>query len=214
VVHAGVFINYRGEDSYSYGALLHSELCRHFGQELVFLDSESIPAGADYAEQLLERVRQAHVVLAVISTRWLAAAGPGGRRIDDPADWTRRELVEAFAAGVRVIPVLTDEAQLPTEAQLPEDLRALGRCQFRRLRHRDASADVARLWRSWPRRTRIWGWPSAAAPTPRRSWPARTRGWWPSAPRTRRSSGAARSSSRPCCPGLLRRSAAAAGRWW
>ena len=146
MVRGGVFINYRGEDSYSYGALLHAELSRHFGAEVVFLDSESIPAGADYVAQLLGRVRQARVVLAVIGTRWLAVEGSaGGRRIDDPADWIRRELAEAFAAGVRVIPVLTDGAVMPTEAELPEDLRELGRCQFRRLRHRDAGADMERL---------------------------------------------------------------------
>ena len=81
----GVFINYRGTDSHSYGALLHSELSRRFGPESVFLDTESIPAGADYVEQLLGRVRQARVVLAVIGSQWLAAADPGGnRRIDDP----------------------------------------------------------------------------------------------------------------------------------
>jgi len=41
-------IYYREDDSYSYGALLHAELSRRFGPELVFLDSESIPAGADF----------------------------------------------------------------------------------------------------------------------------------------------------------------------
>ncbi|HSV67519.1 MAG TPA: tetratricopeptide repeat protein [Mycobacteriales bacterium] len=146
MVCGGVFISYRGEDSYSYGALLHAELSRCFGPELVFLDSASIPAGADFVEHLLDRVRRARVVLSVIGTRWLAATGPnGGRRIDDPADWIRRELVAAFAAGVRVVPVVTDGAQMPTEADLPGELAALGRCQFRRLRHRDAEADLARL---------------------------------------------------------------------
>src|SRR5215813_9577580 len=101
MVHGCVFINYRGEDSYSYGALLHVELSRHFGPESVFLDSASIPAGVDFAQQLLVRIREARVVLAVIGSRWLAAAGAdGGRRIDDPSDWIRRELVEAFTAGV------------------------------------------------------------------------------------------------------------------
>jgi tetratricopeptide (TPR) repeat protein len=141
-----VFINYRGEDSHSYGALLHAELSRRFGPDLVFLDSESILPGADYVKQLLGGVRTARVVLAVISTRWLAASGPDGtRRIDDPADWIRRELVAAFAAGVRVIPVLTDGAEMPTESDLPTDLAPLARCQYRRLRHRDAAADLARL---------------------------------------------------------------------
>jgi tetratricopeptide (TPR) repeat protein len=146
VVRGGVFINYRGADSRSYGALLHTELSRHFSPELVFLDSESIPAGADFVAQILGRVRRARVVLAVIGTQWLTATGPDGeRRLDDPADWIRQELVAAFAAGVRVIPVLTDSAKMPTEGDLPADLAPLARCQYRRLRHRDASMDLARL---------------------------------------------------------------------
>jgi tetratricopeptide (TPR) repeat protein len=140
-----VFINYRGTDSGSYGALLFAELSRHFGRELAFLDTESIPAGTDYVQELLARVRQARVVLAVIGPRWLQTTDSEGRRIDDPNDWIRRELVEALAAGVRVIPVLTDGAELPAEGELPSDLAALARCQFRRLRYRDAGRDVDRL---------------------------------------------------------------------
>src|SRR5262249_57040365 len=87
VVRGGIFINYRGDDSHSYGALLHAELSRYFGPDLVFLDSASIPAGADFVQQILARVRQARAVLAVIGTHWLTATGPGSeRRLDDPAD--------------------------------------------------------------------------------------------------------------------------------
>jgi hypothetical protein len=126
--------------------LLHAELARRFGPDLVFLDSESIPAGADFVEQLLGRVRAARVVLALIGTRWLTAVGSDGWwRIDDPGDWARRELVAAFEVGVRVIPVVIDGAEMPTEDQLPADLAPLGRCQFRRLRHREAAADLGRL---------------------------------------------------------------------
>src|SRR6266567_7776 len=146
VVDRAVFINYRGADSHSYGALLYTELTRQFGNEHVFLDAESIPPGADFITELLGRVRSARVVLAVIGPRWLAATNPGGgRRIDDPADWIRCELATAFAAGVRVIPVLTEQAELPTAAQLPADIVALSRCQFRRLRYREPTADLARL---------------------------------------------------------------------
>src|SRR5215475_1838366 len=142
----GVFINYRGADSGSYGALLYAELCRCFGAELVFLGSESIPAGADFPEELLARVRGCGVLLAVIGPRWLSTADvEGRRRVDDPGDWVRRELAEAFAAGVRVVPVLTDGADLPGEAELPAEIAGLGRCQYRRLRHREASADLERL---------------------------------------------------------------------
>jgi hypothetical protein len=147
VVERAVFINYRGEDSHSYGALLYTELRGQFGKDHVFLDSESIAAGADFVQELLGRVRSAQVVLAVIGPRWLAASCPttGRRRIDDPADWIHRELVEAFTASVRVIPVLTDDADLPSEADLPADIAALSRCQYRQLRRREPTADLARI---------------------------------------------------------------------
>src|SRR5215475_11272717 len=144
----GVFINYRGEDSHSYGALLYRDLRRRFGRDSVFLDSESIPAGADFVAELAGRVRQSQVLLAVIGPSWLTATGPDGRRrIDDPDDWIRRELVEAFSAGVTVIPVLTDNGTLPAEDELPPDIAWLARRQYRMLRHRDASADLTRIRR-------------------------------------------------------------------
>jgi tetratricopeptide (TPR) repeat protein len=142
----GVFINYRGEDTHSYGALLYTELVRQFGEDRVFLDCHSIPAGADFVEELLGQVRSARVLLAVIGPRWLTATDPSDRRrIDDPADWIRRELVEAFAIGVRVIPVLTEHASLPDAADLPADIAALGRCQYRQLRRREPVSDLARI---------------------------------------------------------------------
>jgi len=145
-VDRAVFINYRGEDSHSYGALIYTELTRRFGEDQVFLDAESIPAGADFVEELLGRVRSARVLLAVIGPRWLTAAdATGERRLDDPGDWIRRELTEAFAAGVRVIPILTDQAELPRAAELPPDIAALSRCQYRHLRRREPTAGLARI---------------------------------------------------------------------
>jgi tetratricopeptide (TPR) repeat protein len=146
VDHA-VFINYRGGDSASNGAWLYTELVHRFGDEHVFLDAESIPAGADFVEELLHRVRSARVVLAVIGPRWLVATDPttGRRRLDDPDDWVRRELAEAFAVGVRVIPIVTDQAELPGEADLPADIAALYRCQARYLRRREPKSDLARI---------------------------------------------------------------------
>lgn len=143
---AGMFINYRGEDSRSYGALLYVELSRQFGDDEVFLDSESIPAGADFVDELLHQVRLAKIVIAVIGPRWLTALDDvGNRRLDHPGDWIRRELAEAFHAGATVIPVLTDGAEPPNESSLPPDIAALSRCQYRRLRHHDVRADLARL---------------------------------------------------------------------
>jgi tetratricopeptide (TPR) repeat protein len=146
VVDRAVFINYRSEDSASNGAWLYTELAHCFGDEHVFLDAESIPAGADFVEELLRRVRSARILLAVIGPHWLTATDPTGRRrIDDPADWIRREVAEAFTAGIRVIPVLTDQAELPRESELPADIAALSRSQYRHLRRREPTSDLARI---------------------------------------------------------------------
>lgn len=143
-----IFINYRRADSGSYGALLYVDLVRYFGPGVVFMDSMSIPAGSDFTVELLAGVRCTTVLLAVIGSAWLSAAdAAGGRLIDDPGDWVRRELAAAFAAGIRVIPVLVDGATLPAEAQLPADIAALARCQYRWLRAGDVVADLDRLHR-------------------------------------------------------------------
>jgi TIR domain-containing protein len=142
-----VFINYRGAGDSLYAAgLLHTGLSHALGLDRVFLDSESIKPGADFVETLVERVRAARVVLAIIGPRWLTATDvDGGRRIDDPNDWIRRELVEAFDAGVPVIPVLTDNTRMPTDVDLPADIARLGRAQYVLLRQRHARADIAFL---------------------------------------------------------------------
>lgn len=91
-------------------------------------------------------MRSARVLLAVIGPRWLTLTNPAGhRRIDDTNDWIRRELAEAFAAGVRVIPILTEQVEIPAEADLPADIAALSRCQYRRLRHREPATDLGRI---------------------------------------------------------------------
>jgi hypothetical protein len=141
-----VFISYRGDDSNGYAVLLYLALARRFGRAAVFLDSASLAPGCDFAGELVTKVRQAAVVFAVIGSRWLAATdAQGRRRIDNPGDWIRRELAEAFAAKTAVVPVLLDGAELPPGAELPADVAALSRCHYRRLRHRDALADLARL---------------------------------------------------------------------
>jgi tetratricopeptide (TPR) repeat protein len=142
----GVFISYRGEDSQSYGALIYSELSRRFGVDQVFLDSESTLAGEDFVEVMLGRLRQCSVVLAVIGPRWLTVTDAAGRRrIDSPEDWIRRELVEAFAQRLQVIPILTEGVQIPGEADLPTDIAALHRRQALRVHHRNTSHDLARI---------------------------------------------------------------------
>jgi tetratricopeptide (TPR) repeat protein len=143
---SGIFINYRGDDSQTAAVLIDRELTARFGGDQVFLDSRSIPAGSDFVEELLGRVRACSVLLVVIGPRWLSVAdGAGQRRIDDPADWVRREIAEALSHGLRVIPILTGDAALPAEADLPQDIAGLSRRQHVPLRRRYTDVDLAFL---------------------------------------------------------------------
>jgi hypothetical protein len=141
-----VFINYRGEDSQLAAALIDRELTSRFGSDKVFLDCRSIRAGADFQKELLGRLRRCSVLLVVIGPYWLTLTdATGRRRIDDPQDWIRREIVTAFASNLWVIPVLIDQDRLPVEAELPEDIAGLARLQYLPLRRRHSRVDLDHL---------------------------------------------------------------------
>ncbi|MFW5418842.1 toll/interleukin-1 receptor domain-containing protein [Nocardiopsis sp. CNT-189] len=141
-----VFVNYRSSDEEASATLVERELSARFGADEIFRASKSIRPGEDFERALLRAVHRCDLLLAVIGPRWLDAPGrEGGRALDDPDDWTRREIAEAFAYGITVVPVLVGSAGRLPEGALPEDIAALGRCQYRRLNHRNAEADIGRL---------------------------------------------------------------------
>src|SRR3954470_5241067 len=97
-----VFINYRTDDEADIAALIKNDLSHRFGSAKIFRGSESIRPGANFERELLRAVRRSDVLLAVISPKWLDIQSTAGKRkIDDPADWTRREILEAFACDIR-----------------------------------------------------------------------------------------------------------------
>ena len=143
---ATVFINYRTDDEPGTAALLKRELSRVFGEDSIFIATAMIPPGCDFESELLRRVRGCEVIIVVVGSRWLTAEHPaGGRAIDHEADWVRREIAEAFANGVRVVPVLVNATPRLTDESLPPNLERLTRCQYLRLRHDNADYDLARI---------------------------------------------------------------------
>ncbi|ONI87872.1 hypothetical protein ALI144C_08010 [Actinosynnema sp. ALI-1.44] len=141
----GVFINYRTGDGDWVATLLARELSARIGSANVFFASRSIGVGQDFVTQILGRLRECEVMLAVIGARWLDATDRhGSRRLSNPADWVRKEIAEAFRHGLRVIPVFLDTTASPATADLPDDLGALASCPALRLRHGD-DGDLARL---------------------------------------------------------------------
>ncbi|MFE7317674.1 toll/interleukin-1 receptor domain-containing protein [Streptomyces sp. NPDC057555] len=145
--HPEIFINYRTADEAWCASHLAKELGQRFGPDRVFRDGDSLRGGDRYPEELVAAVRTCSVLLAVIGERWLNATDArGGRALDNPEDWTRREIIDAFDWGIRVIPVLVSPRLGPfAPADLPPELAELADVQFRRLNPRDPAAELDRL---------------------------------------------------------------------
>lgn len=139
-----VFISYRECDEPWVANWLFRELSECLGQDQVFLDYQSIRPGEEYASLLLNKVRSSAVLLAVIGSNWHGST-PSGRLVDDPGDWVRQEISAAFAAGIRVLPVLVGDVPDLVHDDLPPDIRKLAGLQRLRLRPKDRYQDVPRV---------------------------------------------------------------------
>jgi hypothetical protein len=140
-----VFISYRRDDSAPYAGRLYDRLADAVGAENIFMDVDSISFGLDFAEAIRTAVASCDVLLAMIGPEWLTISERGRRRLDDPDDFVRLEIEAALERNVRVVPVLVDEAELPTREQLPESLQPLVRRQTLRLSHDQFRIETQRL---------------------------------------------------------------------
>lgn len=124
---SGVFISYRRDDRPGFAARLAEALENTFGAEHVFRDVEDIRPGEDFVTVIETRLQAVDVVLAVIGPAWLSVERNGVRRLDEPGDFVRLEIASALEAGKPVWPVLVGGAKMPSQADLPEPIRALAR---------------------------------------------------------------------------------------
>src|SRR5262245_10360440 len=124
---ARLFLSYRRSDTGAYADRLAQRL-NAFQFDSVFIDREAIDLGDDYADRIRSELPRCAAVLVLIGPAWLDAKDAAGqRRLDNPADWVRREVAIALAQDLRVIAVLFDSPRKPSQAQaeLPPDIRAL-----------------------------------------------------------------------------------------
>ena len=122
-----IFISYRRSDSAAASGRIYDRLCVAFGEKAVFKDVDVIPPGANYPSLLNEAIANCDVLLAIIGSHWLMAVESNGqRRLDNPDDFVRIEIEAGLKReSVLVIPVLVDDAAMPSTAELPDSLRPL-----------------------------------------------------------------------------------------
>jgi hypothetical protein len=124
---ASIFISYRRADSMAETGRIYDRLTQAFGGRHIFKDVEDIPAGEDFRQVLDRALTAADVVLVIIGPSWaLMADSSGKRRLADPYDFVRIEVETALKRNdVTVIPVLVDNATMPSADQLPDGLKDL-----------------------------------------------------------------------------------------
>ena len=119
-----VFISYRRSDSLAATGRLYDRLNTAY-PGMFFRDVSGIGVGVDFAKEIERAVASSVALIAVIGPAWATESVDGTRRLDDPDDFVRLEVLHAITRGIRIIPVLVGNASMPEEEQLPSELHSL-----------------------------------------------------------------------------------------
>lgn len=141
-----IFISYRREDAEGHAGRLFEDLREVFGADSVFMDVVGIEPGVDFRKTIDAKVTSCSVLLALMGRQWLDLKGPDGRRrLDDACDFVRLETAAALRRDIPVVPVLVQGAKMPSEVQLPDDLKDLAFRNGVELTHARWESDVQLL---------------------------------------------------------------------
>jgi hypothetical protein len=120
-----IVISYRRDDTAGVTGRLYDRLLAEFGNDAIFRDIDSIPAGLDFRRHIEAVLEQTDILLCIIGPRWTGKRRWRRSRIREPSDPVRIELETALRRGVPVIPVLVDDTPVPSASELPDTLQSL-----------------------------------------------------------------------------------------
>lgn len=143
-----IFVSYRRADTAAVAERLCDHLLAGIDGSAVFLDTHAIPPGDDFPEKIAREIDNTDVFLALIGAEWVGAAATGARRIDDERDFVRIEVATALEHNVHVLPVVVDDAVIPSAADLPLDVAIVSRLNAVPIHAATFAADSDRLLRA------------------------------------------------------------------
>ena len=118
------FISYRRKEDDGICDRLERALRYRFAD--VFLDRKTIMSGATFPIVTRTFLSRSEAVIVLIGKDWIAMRHPNGqRRLDDPHDFVRQEIMQAISEEKMLLPVLLDDAPMPTADELPDVLKQL-----------------------------------------------------------------------------------------
>jgi hypothetical protein len=123
-----LFLCYRRDDTQDAAGRLYDRLTATFGVDRIFIDIDSLPLGIDFVDHVREQIARCSAVIVMIGRQWLTIQDKRGRRrLNDPDDLVRAEIAAALQQRVPVIPVIVQNAGIPSAEDLPDDIRLLAR---------------------------------------------------------------------------------------
>ncbi len=139
-----IFISYRRDDSKAITGRIYDRLVKTFGEGNVFKDVDRIPPGSTFAEVLDAELLKCNILLVIIGRTWVNITdAQGNRRLYKEDDFVRIEVERGLnRPDLLVIPVMVDEAVVPSPSELPDTLNKLSSLQVVQVRddpdfHRD-----------------------------------------------------------------------------
>ena len=134
-----LFLCYRRSDTSAVAGRLYDLLSAEFGRPEIFFDIDQIPIGRDFRGVISDAVRGSNFFLILIGPDFLDS----NLRLE--GDFVRIEIEAALRADTRIIPLLVDDAQMPSPSQLPESITALSYLQALRLSRSHFRTNVDQL---------------------------------------------------------------------
>jgi hypothetical protein len=169
------FISYRRQESDALATLLMKNLREVLPGWRFFHDLGAIPPGSDFRDVIDAALAKSDLLIVLIEEGWVGARANGTSRITDEGDFVRYEVASALKQGTRILPVLVNDAKMPSRAVLPADLGEFADKNAMELRVSRFEDDFARLVEvisgepmqrrksPWPGRIASWAAGAAAA---------------------------------------------------
>jgi len=133
-----IFINYRREDARDAAFIIAKSLMARFGEHNVFFDRQGIQAGENFVRTIESAFDDCRMFIPLIGKEWnniMKSRHALGER-----DFVLEEISHALDKGVIIIPVLIDDALMPSKKDIPERLHS-----FSEIQAFDLSIDPRRL---------------------------------------------------------------------
>lgn len=138
-----VFISYRRDHDDALAGRIRDRMRDSMPDWTAFLDVNSIRAGVDFRKAIDEQLANSSVFLPLIGKRWLDEIDA---RLQGE-DHVRYEIKSALERQetLKIIPVLVNDAVMPSRHALPGDIAALASRNAARIGREDFDGDFARL---------------------------------------------------------------------